>query len=226
MKQMEHIAKVFDADIAGLRQGVIDMARLAQEQFQRAVRSVMDADSDLATCVLADEHKLNALHVALDALCNRIIALRQPAAIDLREVMGALHTIGDLERIGDEAKKIALKQGKLDWALMAAQRTRIQAMADQAAQMIGRAIDAWVAHDTQVAIELGASDDKVDRWRDELVGELSASMAVKPGRVEPILTAILMVQSIERVADHAEDIAEYIVHVVDGVDMRHGNLPA
>jgi phosphate transport system protein len=226
MNQVEHIAKIFDADMASLRRGVVEMARLAEAQFRRAVQAVMTQDWGLSAQVLGDERQLNALDVELDALCNRIIALRQPAAVDLREVIGALHTIGDLERIGDEAKKIALKGRQFDPALIEPQRERIHAMAEHAARMVGQAIDALVAHDTRVALELGASDDTVDDLRDELVAELSLKIAQAPQQVAQVLTAILIVQSIERVADHAENVAEYIVNVVEGIDMRHGNLPA
>ena len=222
----EHTVRAFDADIAGMRRAVVEMGALAERQFRRAVESVVTGDAALVDQVLADERVVNALHLQIDDLCNRIIALRQPIAIDLREVIGVIHTISDLERVGDEAKKIALKGRAIDQSALSEQIGRIGGMAAQAGEMLTRAIDAFVRHDTRVARQLGACDDSVDDLRDTLVDELTARMRAEPTQVAPALELILIVQSIERVADHAENVAEYVVNVVQGVDMRHGNLPA
>ena len=221
----EHTLKAFDTDIAGLRKAVTEMGSLAERQFRRAIEAVVRRDPGLTAQVLADERIINALHVRLDTLCNQIIALRQPTAIDLREVIGALHTINDIERIGDEAKKIALRSRSIDPQALADQIRRIEGMAAQAGAMVTRAIDAFVGHDAKAAVELGASDDVVDDLRDELVEELVGRMTAEPALVAQALDLIMVVQSIERIADHAESIAEYVVNVVEGVDMRHGNLP-
>jgi phosphate transport system protein len=226
MHMYEHTIKAFDADIAGMREAVVDMGSLANRQFQRALEAVRTADLGLAAQVLADERIVNALHVRLDGLCNRIIALRQPIAVDLREVIGTIHTVNDIERIGDEAKKIALKARSIDPTAFLDLMPRVVDMAEQAGRMLNRAIDAFVRHDTRAAVELGACDDSVDDLRDELVEVLVARMSADPERVAQALDLVLVVQSIERVADHAECIAEYIVNVVEGVDMRHGKLPA
>ena len=222
----EHTVRAFDADINGMRSAVVEMGTLAARQFGRAIEAVRTGDAGLTAQVLADERTVNALHVRLDDLCNRIIALRQPIAIDLREVIGAIHTTNDLERIGDEAKKIALKARQVDPAQLAAPLERMQRMADSAASMLTRAIDAFVRHDTAVARELGACDDEVDALRDALVDELVGWMGARPDAVAQALELVMIVQAIERVADHAENIAEYVVNVVQGVDMRHGNLAA
>jgi phosphate transport system protein len=226
MNMHEHTYKAFDTDIAGMRRAVIEMGSLAAQQFRRAVSAVSSGDAGTVAQVLADERVVNALHLHLDLMCNQIIALRQPIAIDLREVIGVIHTINDLERIGDEAKKIALKSRSIDARALAAQVDRIDGMAALAGDMVTRAIDAFVRHDVSVALQLGACDDAVDALRDELVRELMDRMAAEPALVAPALDLILVVQSIERVADHAESVAEYVVNVVEGVDMRHGNLPA
>jgi phosphate transport system protein len=221
----EHTVRAFDADIAGMRRAVAEMGALAERQFRRAVESVLTGNAGLVAEVLADERRVNVLHLQIDDLCNRIIALRQPIAIDLREVIGAIHTISDLERIGDEAKKIALKGRAIDAATLPEPVARIAGMAAQAGDMLVRAIDAFVRHDAGVARQLGECDDGVDDLRDALVDELTARMRAQPAQVAQSLDLILIVQSIERVADHAENVAEYVVNVVNGVDMRHGNLP-
>jgi phosphate transport system protein len=226
MTLTEHTYRAFDDDIAGMRNAVVEMGGLAERQFRRAVEAIATRNPGLAAQVLADERRVNALHVQVDDLCSRIIALRQPIAVDLREVIGAIHTISDLERIGDEAKKIARRADTVDPVAMAAQMGRVVEMAGQAGDMIARAIAAFVAHDTSAARELGASDDVVDALRDQLVDELVARIAREPERVGQAMDLVMVVQSIERVADHAENVAEYVVNVVEGVDMRHGNLPA
>jgi phosphate transport system protein len=226
MTLSEHTVRAFDADIAGMRRAVVEMGALAERQFRRAVESVVTGDAGLVAQVLAEERVVNALHLQIDDLCNRIIALRQPIAVDLREVIGVIHTINDLERVGDEAKKIALKGRSIDPSALPEQIGRIGGMAAQAGDMLTRAIDAFVRHDTHVARVLGECDDSVDDLRDTLVDELTARMRIEPARVAQSLELILIVQSIERVADHAENVAEYVVNVVQGVDMRHGNLPA
>jgi phosphate transport system protein len=225
MHMYEHTLKAFDTDIAGIRQAVVEMGSLAKRQFERALQAVRGTDPGLAAQVLADERVLNALHVRIDELCNRIIALRQPIAVDLREVIGTIHTVNDLERIGDEAKKIALKSVAIDPEHFVDLMPRIDDMAAQAGAMLDRAIDAFVRHDTTVAVALGACDDKVDELRDRLIEALVARMGTDRARVAQALDLVLIVQSIERVADHSENVAEYVVNVVEGVDMRHGNLP-
>jgi len=226
MNMYEHTIKAFDVDIAGMREAVVDMASLANRQFQRALEAIRTTDLGLAAEVLADERMVNAWQVRLDSLCYRIIALRQPIAVDLREVIGTIHTVNDIERIGDEAKKIALKARSIDPLAFADLMPRVVEMAQQAGAMLTRATDAFVRRDARVALELGACDDSVDDLRDELVDLLVARMSADPGRVAQALDLVLVVQSIERVADHAECIAEYVVNVVEGIDMRHGKLPA
>lgn len=222
----EHTLRAFDTDIAGMRRAVVEMGALAARQFRQAIDAVASGDPGRVAEVLAGERQVNALHVQVDELCNRIIALRQPIAIDLREVIATIHTINDLERIGDESKKIAMKGASIVPAGFPDVFPRVSAMAAQAEDMLARAIDAFVRHDTRVARELGACDDAVDDLRDALVDELVATIRREPGQVAQTMELIFIVQSIERIADHAENIAEYVFNLVEGVDMRHGNLPA
>lgn len=229
LPERPHIVAAFDSDLQGLRVGVLAMAELAARQFRNAIQALDHRDLGLAAQVLAGERALNALQIRLDEACGRVIVRHQPAAIDLREVIAALHSIGDFERIGDESKKIAGRVAALDGSepqLMA----RIVAMAAGASSMVQRAIDAYRYRDASAAAALGAIDDVIDEERDRLVADISAKIAAPAERITTYRAArwldlILVVQSIERVADHAEDVAEYVVNVVEGVDARHGNLP-
>lgn len=219
----EHTHRQFDTDIDVLRSAVTMMGGLVERQLVRAIDAVRLRDLDLVAQVLADEQKVNQLQVESDLRCNQTIARRQPIAIDLREIIAVIHTINDLERIGDEAKKIALKARVLHLAESPIAMDRIEQMSSLVRGMLDSAIDAFVRHDTTVAGVLGQRDDEVDALRDELIEELVATMSSHPDTVSPCLALIFVVQSIERAGDHAKNIAEYVVNVVEGIDLRHAS---
>ncbi len=225
MNTNRHILRAYDSDLADMRAAVVSMARLAEQQFLKAVEAALSGEHGRAVEVLDGERELNDQHLRLDATCNQIIARHQPTAIDLREVIGVIHTINDLERIGDEAKKIALRVRSLDPAAVAPQLAGLRRMAARTADMLNRAIDAFERHDPRAAAELASADDEVDAMRSALTRELVERMSREPARVASLFEAVLVVQSIERIADHAENVAEYIVNVVEGVDTRHGSVP-
>jgi phosphate transport system protein len=226
MRDLPHTLGAVDADFHALHHGARHMWAIALRQFQLAMRAVSTRDPGLAAEVLAGERTLNALHVELDRACQTLIARRQPTAVDLRDAIAVLHAIGDLERIGDEAKKIAKRVRAIDPGLEPGLVARIVGMGGLAVGMLQTAADAFERRDPAVATLLGARDDVVDTLRDTLVAELTERIAATPGQAGRLLELIMIVQSIERVADHAEDLAEYVVHVTHGVDARHGNLPS
>ena len=219
----EHTLTAFDVDIDGMRSAVITMGGLVEKQFTRAVDAVRYCDLRLITQVLSDEQIVNQLHIQADLLCNQILARRQPFAVDLREVIAAIHSVNDLERVGDEAKKIALKARDMETN---AQRLglpldRVHAMAEGVRVMLERALDAVVRHDPGVATELVQRDLEIDAQREALRKDLMQRMSTDSETVSAALDLIFVVQSIERVGDHAKNIAEYVVNVVQGVDLRH-----
>lgn len=217
----EYMHRQFDTDIEVLRSSVTTMSGLVERQFVRAVDAVRLRDLDLVAQVLTDEQRVNQLHVETDLRCNRTIARRQPIAIDLREIIAVIHTMNDLERIGDEAKKIARKARAIDLAGAPMPMDRIEQMAALVRGMLGAAIDAFVRHDARAASLLVRRDDEVDALRDELIADLMATMTARPETVSPGLALIFIVQSIERVGDHATNIAEYVVNLVEGIDLRY-----
>jgi phosphate transport system protein len=218
----EHTHKAFDVDIDTLRSSVTTMGGLVERQFIRAVDAVRHADLRRVMEVLADEETVNRMHVETDLRCNQVIARRQPIAVDLRETIAVLHSINDLERIGDEAKKIALKVKDFDGRELPIDLDRVREMAELVASMLAQAIDAFVRHDTSLAPVLAERDREVDKLRDGLIGALIGRMQNEPRCVSDALSMVLIVQSIERVGDHAKNIAEYVVQIVEGVDPRHG----
>lgn len=219
----QHTLKAFDADIDGMRSAIMTMGGLVEEQFSRAIDAIERSDLRLIAQVLTDEEVVNQQHLQADLLCNQILAKRQPFAVDLREVIGAIHTVNDLERIGDEAKKIALKARVLHLAESPIAMDRIDRMSVLVREMLDLALDAFVRHDARIAGVLGERDDEVDALRDELIEDLMATMSSRPDTVSPCLALIFVVQSIERVGDHAENIAQYVVNVVEGIDLRHAS---
>jgi phosphate transport system protein len=222
----EHTYKQFDTDIDTMRSAVSMMAGLVERQLERAVDAVRNGDLGLVMQVLEDERVVNQLHLESDLRCNQMIAKRQPIAVDLREIIAVIHSINDLERIGDEAKKIALKAKNFVDRPLPVPFDGVARMAEIAIEMLRAAIDAFVRQDEGAADRLESRDAEVDVLRDQLVGQLIQRMADEPATVSDALALVFVVQSIERVGDHAKNIAEYVVHVVSGVDPRHSRTAA
>jgi len=217
----DHTYKAFDTDIDAMRSAISTMGGLVERQFVRSVDAVRNGDLQLVMEVLADEKVVNQLHVESDLRCNQVIARRQPIAVDLREIIGVIHSINDLERIGDEATKIALKARHFQSGVLPIPFDPIERMAEIVARMLRTSIDAFVRQDERAAATLFAQDHEVDALRDELVRQLIRRMSTDPTGVSEALALVFVVQSIERVGDHAKNIGEYVVHVVSGVDARH-----
>lgn len=217
----DHTFKQFDTDIDAMRSAVSMMGGLVERQLIRAVDAVRTGDLRLVMQVLDDEKTVNQLHLETDLRCNQTIARRQPIAVDLREIIAVIHTINDLERVGDEAKKIALKARQFVDAQLPIPFEPIQRMADLTVDMLRHAIDAFVRHDAAASEALHARDGEVDALRDALVAQLVKRMGEQVDVVQEALALAFVVQSIERVGDHAKNIGEYVVHVVSGVDPRH-----
>jgi phosphate transport system protein len=217
----EHTYKPFDTDIARLRSAVTVMGGLVERQIERAIDAALHRDLEKVTQVLTDEAAVNQLHLETDLRCNQIIAKRQPIAIDLREVIAVIHMINDLERIGDEAKKIAKKVRDIMDTEPQVPHDRVRLMSEMVIDMLRRAIEAFVRQDSEAAKAVVASDEAVDALRDELTAGLMDRLTQRQVPVAPALTMIFMVQSIERIGDHAKNIAEFVVHIVEGVDLRY-----
>jgi phosphate transport system protein len=220
---LQHTLKAFDADIDGIRSTVMTMGGLVEKQVARAVEAVEYSQLRLISLVLVDEEVVNQYHLQADLLCNQILAKRQPFAGDLREVIGAIHTVNDLERIGDEAKKIALRARDLDQHAGRGSLPfdRVRQMSEVVRSMLSQALDSVVRHDASMAERLKVRDAEVDRLRDALNAELLQKMAGEPGTISAAMDLVFVIQSLERIGDHAKNIAEHVFNIVEGVDMRH-----
>jgi phosphate transport system protein len=226
MPMTEHTYRQFDADIDSIRSAFTTLGGLVERQLLRAIDAVRYGDLRLTTAVLVDERQINQMQVESDLRCNQIIAKRQPIAIDLREIIGVIHGVNDLERIGDEAKKIALKAQQFVDGKLPIPFDPVLQMTEIVADMLRSAIDSFLRQDEAAAERLIQRDIEVDALRDELIGALMRRMSEDPTRVSEALSLVFVVQSLERVGDHAKNIAEYIMHVVSGIDSRHPARPS
>jgi phosphate transport system protein len=217
----DHTNRQFDSDIDGVRSAFTTLGGLVERQVIRAIDSIKLGDLRLATQVLVEERQVNQMHIESDLRCNQVIARRQPIAVDLREIIAILHSVNDLERIGDEAKKIALKAPLFVDGRMPVRFEPIAEMADIAIDMLRSAIEAFMRQDLSAAETLHERDSEVDALRDQQIAVLMARMAEEPKAVQECMALVFIVQSIERIGDHAKNIAEYVINVVSGVDSRH-----
>lgn len=219
---MLHTHTQYDTELYALRCAITTMASDVERQFLRAVDAIRTQDIGLASKVLIEETAVNNMHVQIDLSCNQIIAKRQPIAVDLREILAILHINSDLERIGDEAKKIAFKVRDLKDRSQPIELAGLEKMTFIVCEMLRASVQAFVDHDANVAELLRIRDAEVDQLRDARIADLLQAMSRDSQNVSAALALVFVVQSIERVGDHAKNIAEYVVNVVEGVDARHG----
>ena len=218
-----HSSKQYDQDLEWIRSKVLLMGGLVENQFRDAMLALERNDLSLAEQVRAGDAQVNRQEVELDHACAQLIVRRQPAANDLRNVMATVKVISDLERMGDEATKIARAVGSI-WAgdvLLPEHRNAVIGMSHSARRMMRSALDAYARMDTVTALELMAMDDTVDAQFHDIVCGLVEYMRRKPDAVEAGIDLLRAAKAIERIGDHATNIAEFIIYVVEGKDIRH-----
>jgi len=219
----EHTLKQFDAELEAVRARVLQMGGLVEEQIARAMEALATGKTQIAAQVVDDDHRVNALEVAIDEDCSTIIARRQPAAVDLRMLMMVVKTITDLERIGDEAAKIA----RMTQLIYEADRpfvprtNEIRHMADVALAMLRNALDAFARLDLAVAAKVVRQDDSVDDAFRAILRQLITFMMEDPRTISHALEILFIAKAIERIGDHAKNMSEYVVYMVKGKDVRH-----
>jgi phosphate transport system protein len=221
--QTEHISKQFDAELESVRASVLQMGGLVEQQIVQALHALTSGDVATADRVVQQDDMINALEMSIDEDCNRIIARRQPAAGDLRMVMTVVKLITDLERIGDEADKIA-RMAKLIHTsdrLYTPRINDVRRVADIALDMLRKALDAFARLDTGVAVELLRQDEEVDESFRAILRQLITFMMEDPRTISASLEILFVAKAIERIGDHAKNMAEYVVYLVKGKDVRH-----
>jgi phosphate transport system protein len=223
----EHTHKQFDTEIEALRSGVLAMGGLVETQLNRAMLLLEGGDQDHSAIdqVGADEKQINQMQVNLDQMCSQIIARRQPAAIDLRFVLMITKIVNELERVGDEVKKIAYKAPHVLDAdrLSHVRRYDVIRAAERANEMLQLALDTFARLDAGAAAEVIDRDEEIDAAFLAIMRQLISYMMEDPRTIGAALEIVFIAKSIERIGDHAKNIAEAVVQVVKGIDVRHAS---
>lgn len=228
----EHSSRQYDADLETLRSKVLLMGGLVENQLHDAIASFRAGNMELASRVIEADAGVNQLEVDLDDACRHLILKRQPAANDLRTVMATVKVITDLERIGDEASKIARitkgKEGKdiQHGTLIFNDYEVVRGLASQVGNMLHEALDALARLDEKQAIKLIARDAAIDQDFRAIMRNLITYMMEDPRTISAALDTLWIAKAIERIGDHATNIAEHVIFIVEGKDIRHTDYAA
>ena len=218
----DHISKQFDAELEAVRTRVLQMGGLVEEQIVKAIDGLASGDLAAIDAIIADDHRVNAMEVELDESCSRIIAKRQPAAGDLRLIIAIIKTITDLERIGDEAEKIARMAKLLHSAeRLHMPRLELKHVASLAIDMLRKALDAFARLDSLAAAQVVRQDELVDDEFRSILRQLITFMMEDPRTITRSLEVLFVAKALERIGDHSKNMAEYVVYMVEGKDVRH-----
>jgi phosphate transport system protein len=221
--QTEHTYKQYDAELEAVRAKVLQMGGLVEQQIINALESLVSVNPKLAEEVMEADHRVNALEVQVDEDCSHIIARRQPAASDLRMIMMVVKTITDLERIGDEATKIARVAQKIYESdrMYKPRFNEIKTMVSLVRDMLRTSLDAFARLDVTRTVEVARQDEQVDEQFRAAMRQLITFMLEDPRTISMSLEVLFVAKAIERIGDHAKNIAEYVVYMVKGKDVRH-----
>jgi phosphate transport system protein len=222
----EHIFKKFDTELEQVRARILQMGGLVEEQINKAIKALTDGDLVLADEVIANDFHVNDLEVQIDEECTKIIALRQPTAGDLRMIMTVEKTITDLERIGDKAEKIARMAKKIYGSdrISTPRFTEIKHMSDMVLEMLRASLDAFARLDVSAATQLKRQDIKVDEEYDAVLRHLITFMMEDPRMISTSIDILFAAKAVERIGDHAKNIAGYVVYMAQGKVVRHASM--
>ncbi len=217
-----HIHSRYNAELEGVRSGVLQMGGLVEQQLQNGVKAIVGGDSRLGEEVVRLDHKVNAMEVAIDDDCSRILATRAPTASDLRLIVAIIKTITDLERIGDETEKLGHAAARFASSDRTADRYReLKHMGELVAEMLHAALDAFARLDTQAALDVARKDRAIDEEYEAIQRQCITFMMEDPRTIRRTLDVLALARALERVGDHAKNICEYVVYMVLGKDIRH-----
>lgn len=220
-----HTSKNFDLELESLRTRVLQMGGLAEQQVRKAVEGLYSGDKELLETVIRDDERVNQMEVEIDALCNQIIAKRQPTAIDLRMIVSVMKAISDIERVGDKARKIA-RLGISIAGQPAAGPLNIELshMTETALKMLRLSLDGFARLDLTLVTEAVRLDEQVNADYRGIARQLITYMMEDPRTITRSLDVLTIAKAIERIGDHATNIAEYVVYMVKGLNVRHATL--
>ena len=221
--QHNHISTQFDVQLEQVRSKVLHMGGVVEDQLSLAVRALQNGEMYLIEQVLDVEHQVNALEMEIDQLCTNIIARRTPTAIDLRVLTMVVKTITDLERVGDEAKKIALMAREFfrSGRGYMPRYSEIRRMSAIVLDMLRQSLDGFARLDPEAAPDIARRDLEVDDSFRAILRELLTYMIEDPRTISATLDIVLIAKALERVGDHAKNLSEYVVYMIMGKDVRH-----
>lgn len=220
-----HISQQFEKEIEDIRSKVLEMGGLVEDHLQRVLDTLSTGDFEGAEFVSVNDYRVNALEVEIDSECTEILLRRQPAASDLRLVLAVSKTITDLERIGDEVEKIGrLLLNVRGGGGMGAYYVGVLGMGHHVRNLLRASLDAFARMDTEAALRVAQEDREIDRETDAVMRHLATFMMEDPSTITSVLDAVLAVRALERVGDHACNICEYVIYLVEGRDVRHTEL--
>jgi phosphate transport system protein len=211
----------FHEELEALKQTLLAMGGLVEDQIRRVMRALLERDDAIAQEVIERDRQVNAYDVEVDEQCVSLLALHQPAAGDLRFITTAMKIVTDLERIGDQAVNIAQRVLELNREPRLKPYIDLPRMAERAQRMVKESLDAFVARDTALARQVCGEDAEVDALKEQIFRELLTFMMEDPRTIPRAIRVILISRFMERVADHATNIAEMVVYLVEGKMVRH-----
>ena len=222
----KHLSSQFDAELNGVSSRVMELGGMVESQIQQAVYALSQFDADAADRVMETENRVNAMEIDIDRELSSIIARRQPTARDLRLLIAISKTTANLERVGDEANKIArmVKSIIESGAARVLPTTELRIAADLASGLLRKALDAFARLDTAAAVSILKDDDLIDKEFDGFVRKLVTYMMEDPRTISASLDLLFLAKAIERIGDHAKNIAEFIIYIVKGADVRHTSM--
>ena len=221
----KHISQQFNAELEDVRNRVLTMGGLVEQQLSDALKALIERDKELGELVLGRDYQVNEMEVSIDDECTQIIARRQPTASDLRLVMAVIKTITDLERIGDEAERFAgmlLKHA--DEPAATSHFGSIESMGEQVRQMLNGALDAFARMDVDSATAVWQQDKKIDAVYESIMRALITYMMEDPRSIPWVLDVMWAARALERIGDRSSNICEYVIYLVMGKDVRHTRL--
>ena len=221
----DHISRRFNKDLEDLRNNVLTMGGMVETQLSRAISAVVSGDSELGITVAKDDYKVNNLEVNIDEECSRILATRSPAASDLRLIVAIIKTITDLERIGDEAEKIGFLASQLATMDRPADSYReLKNLGNHVLQMVRDAMNAFARLDVNESLAVVREDEEVDAEYELITRQGITFMMEDPHNIKRVMNVTWVARSLERIGDHAKNICEYVIYMVEGRDVRHMDI--
>jgi phosphate transport system protein len=221
MEPVERVVRHFQEELEQLKRRLLEMGGLAEEHVRLAVKGLVDRDHELIDRMLVADEPINRLHIEIDERCFTLLALYQPMAADLRTIVAAVKINTDLERVGDLAVNIAEAARRYESHAPVKKLIDIPRMATIAQSMLRDALDAFVRHDLDLAQQVLNQDDRLDSLKTQIFRELLTYMLQDQTTIEPALDLILVSRHLERIGDHATNVAEDVIFIVSARDVRH-----